>query len=59
MLAGVGDLSEHALYDAVAQPHTKFEDGNLVVAMGLHKALELLELGHGEGVWMGETPLVD
>lgn len=24
-----------------------------------HKALELLELGRGEGVWMGETPLVD
>ena len=27
--------------------------------MGLHKTRELLELGRGEGVWMGETPLVD
>lgn len=59
MLAGVRDLSEHVLYDAVAQSHTKFEDGDPAVAMGLHKALELLELGRGEFVWMGETPLVD
>lgn len=59
VFADVRDLSEHALYDAVAQSHTKFEDGNLVVAMDLHKVCELFELCHGEGIWMGETPLVN
>ena len=59
MLAGVRDLSEHALYDAVAQPHAKFKDGNPAVAMNLHKAREFFELGRGEGIWMSETPLVD
>ena len=59
MLAGARDLGEHALYDAVAQPHAKFEDGDPAVAMGAHEALELLELGCGDGVWMSETQLVD
>ena len=59
MLAGARDLGEHALYDAVAQPHAKFEDGDPAVAMGAHEALELLELGCGEGVWMSETHFVD
>ena len=54
MFAGVRDPSEHALYDAVAQPHAKFEDGNLVVAMRLHKVREIFELRHGEGIWVGE-----
>lgn len=59
MFAGVRDPSEHALYDAVAQPHAKFEDGNLVVAMRLHKVREIFELRHGEGIWVGETLLVN
>ena len=50
---------EHALYDTVEQSHAKFEDGNPAVAMDLHKARELFELGRGEGVWMSEAQLVD
>ena len=38
VLAGVRDLGEHVLYDAVAQSHAKFEDGDPAVAMGAHKA---------------------
>lgn len=59
VFAGVCDLSEHALYDAVAQSHAKLEDGNPAVAMDLHKARKLFELGRGNGIWMSETRLVD
>ena len=41
VLAGVRDLSEHALYNAAAQSHAKLENGNLAVAMGSHKARKL------------------
>lgn len=31
MFAGVCDLSEHVLYDAVAQSHTQFKEKNLLM----------------------------